>query len=545
MSKMTGGKAVVESLIAQGVDTVFGIISIHTLYIYDALREAVAAGRIRFIGARHEHALGCMADGYARVTGKPGVMLTSSGPGAADSIGALGESYHSSIPLLQITTEIESEWLGQGRGVTHEATRQLDMFASVTGWRSIAPSLSEIPNQIAEAFDHLATQHPRPAVLAIPTDWLESDADFEIIPSREHAGALPDAGALREAAAMLAGAQRPLIIAGGGVMRSGATGELRELAERFGIPVAAADGGKGAFPDDHLLGLGSVLGNRIWGNNPVQEYAGTCDVVMAVGTSLPWRSTLGVGLELPEQLIQVDIDPEMLGRNFPVRIGLAGDAKPVLRAILDAAAAGDGGTARAAEVAALKQATREGLEQQYPNEARLWERVRASMDRDAVMVLDSTVPGSRATRCFQTYEPNTFHQPHGWVSIGYGFAASLGAKVGVPERQVVCITGDGGFQYNVQELASAAQYGIAPVVVIFNDNAWGVLQGLQSTRLDERYFATDLANPDFRQLAAAYGAGYAHVTSIDELADTLGGIGRLDKLHLVEVATPDGITNFS
>ncbi|MEX2598435.1 MAG: thiamine pyrophosphate-binding protein, partial [Dehalococcoidia bacterium] len=184
MAKMTAGRAVVESLIAQGVDTVFGIISIHTLYIYDALRDAVDEGRIRFVGARHEHALGFMADGYARATGKPGVMLTSGGPGAADSVGALGESYHSSIPLLQITAEIENEWVGQGLGVTHEAKDQLGMFASVADWRRLVREPGGISNAIAEAFEHLRTHHPRPGVLAIPNDLLALEDDFEIIPSR-------------------------------------------------------------------------------------------------------------------------------------------------------------------------------------------------------------------------------------------------------------------------------------------------------------------------------------------------------------------------
>jgi acetolactate synthase-1/2/3 large subunit len=546
MAKMTTGRAVVESLIAQGVDTLFGIVSVHTLHIYDALKDAVEEGRLRFIGARHEHALGLMADGYARATGKPGVMLTSSGPGAADSIGALGESYHSSVPLLQITTEIESEWLGQGRGVTHEAKDQLGMFASVTDWRAVASTPQEVPNQIAEAFDALRSKHPRPAVLAIPTDFLPKEADFEIVPARAPAMPLPDPGALKLAAALIAGAKRPVIVVGSGVMQSDATTELRELAHLCHIPVAAADGGKGAFPEDHPLALGTVMGGRVWRDNPVQAYVGTCDVAVVVGTSLPFRSTLGVGLELPENLVQIDIDPSLFGRNYPVKVGLAGDAKAVLQALIAAI----GGSREApdderAEIARIKAATRAGLEEQYPNELRMWESVRSAIDRDAVVVCDSTVPGYAGTRCFQALEPRTFHHPHGWVSIGYGFAASLGAKVGVPDKQVVCVTGDGGFQYNVQELATAAQYGISPVVLLFNDNAWGVLELYQKNLLGGRYFATDLKNPDFGRLAAAYGVGYTHVESIDELSSALTSIGVPDRLHLIEVATPEGIANFS
>ena len=544
MAKMTAGKAIVESLIAQGVDTVFGIISVHTLHIYDALRDAVTDGRLRFVGARHEHALTFMADGYARATGKPGVMLTSSGPGAADSVGAMGESYHSSVPLLQITTEIESEWVGQGRGVTHEAIDQMSMFASVADWRGIAASPQDVPNQIADAFDHLRSHHPRPAVLAVPTDYLSVEADMEIVPAREPSIPKPDAAALASAAQMLRGAARPIIIAGGGVMRSGASDALRRLAEHFEIPVAVADGGKGAFPDDHPLGLGTVLGGRVWLRNPVQQYAATCDVALVVGTSLPFRSTSGVNLKLPDQLIQVDIDGAQYGRNYAVSVGLQGDARQVLEAL--GATDGDrkASAAERDELQRLKGASRASLEEQFPNELRLWQAVRSTLDRDAVVVSDSTVPGYAATRCFETYEPLTFHHPHGWVSIGYAFAASLGAKVGVPDRQVVCVSGDGGFQYNVQEMASAKQYGIAPVVLIFNDNAWGVLERYQKTNLGERYFATELVNPDFGQLCAAYGAGYDHVDSVDSLGSTLRRVGKPDRLHMIEVAIPDGVANF-
>jgi thiamine pyrophosphate-dependent acetolactate synthase large subunit-like protein len=546
MAKMTAGRAVVEALIAQGVDTVFGIISIHTLHIYDALREAVDEGHIRFVGARHEHALGFMADGYARATGKPGVMITSGGPGAADSIGAMGESYHSSVPILQITAEIESEWLGQGRGVTHEAVDQMAMFAPVTGWSALAESPQDVPNKIAAAFDHLRTQHPRPAVLAIPTDYLGQEADFEIIPVREPTFATPGASALAAAAAIVRDAKRPLIIAGGGVMRSGATDALRAFAERFDVPVAVADGGKGAFADDHPLGLGTVLGGRVWLDNPVQDYAGTCDAVVIVGTSMPFRSTKGVALQLPENTVQIDLDASMFGRNYPVKVGLAGDARQVIEAL--AAAIGEPRVSADDAHAALAQVkldARASLERQMPNELRMWEAVRAAIDRDAVVLADSTIAGYAATRCFPTYEPLTFHHPHGWVSIGYAFAASLGAKVGLPDRQVICVTGDGGFQYNIQELASAQQHGIAPVVLLFNDNAWGVLERYQKTAFDGRTFATSLVNPDFRQLSAAYGVGYHLARDVDELASALAATRNPERLQVIEVAIPDGVAGFA
>jgi acetolactate synthase-1/2/3 large subunit len=243
--------------------------------------------------------------------------------------------------------------------------------------------------------------------------------------------------------------------------------------------------------------------------------------------------------------VQIDLDPSMFGRNYPARVGIAGDAGQVLAALTTAI--GEPRTSSPEEhetLARVKLASRESLERQFPHELRMWEAVRSTIDRDAVVLADSTIAGYAATRCFQTYKPLTFHHPHGWVSIGYGFAASLGAKVGVPDRQVICVTGDGGFQYNVQELASAKQHGIAPVVLVFNDNAWGVLERYQQTVFDGRVFATSLINPDFRQLAAAYGVGYHLARDVDELTTALRNTRDPDRLQLIEVATPDGVAGF-
>lgn len=544
MSKMTGGQAVVESLIAQGVTTVFGIISIHTLSMYDALRDAVSEGRLKFVGGRHEHAVSFMADGYARATGKPGVVLTSSGPGASDSVGAIGESYHSSIPVLQITTEVEQGNIQSGKGVLHEAKDQAGMFASITGWQGLARGVEEIPNHIADVMENMRTKHPRPGVLHIPTDLLAAEADVEIIPERDVHRATADSSEIAKATELLVAAKRPAIVVGNGVMN--ATGELRQLAERLQIPVTEHDSGKGAFPNDHPLGLGSALPGRRSASSPVQEYLPTCDVVLVVGASLSHRSTKNLGLELNGKIIQVDIDPEMIGRNYPVTVGLVGDAKAILQQLVSATenTAPSRGVDHLSEIGALKTSVNAWLDQDYPNERRLWDGIRSVLDRDAVIVADSAMAGYAGHRCFQALEPRTFHHPHGWVSIGYGFAGSLGAKAGLPDRQVVCVTGDGGFQYNLQELGTAVQYGIAPVVLIFNDNKWGVLEQYQTSRFNGRYFATNLANPNFQALASAYGIESAQVGSIDQLVGELKRAVKSDRIQLIEVLTPEGIQKF-
>jgi len=542
MATMTGGRAVVEALIAQGVTTVFGIISVHNLHIFDALRGAEEQGRIRFVGGRHEHALAFMADGYARATGKPGVLVTSSGPGAADSVGGLGESFHSSIPILHVTTDIERDLVGKGKGSTHEAREQLRMFESVAGWTSLAASVADIPHQIAAAMNHLRTAHPRPAVVAVPTDLLAATADVEIIPPREAAPARASDTALAEAARLLAHAERPLVWAGNGVMMGDAGDELLRLAERLQVPIVAGDGGKGVAPEDHPLALGSGLGARLWGANPIHDYLPTCDAVLVAGASLPYRSTKGVGLRFPENLIHVDIDPGVFGRNYPAKVGLAGHVKAVLGQLLDAMPSS---VARPAgyrmELQRLKGRIHAGVESQFPNELRLWEGIRKVIDKDAIVVVDSAMVGYAAQRCFTVYEPRSFHGPHGWVSVGHAFPASLGMKAAYPDRQVICVTGDGGFQYNMQELGTAIQHGLAPVVVLFNDNAWGALKWYQERQFDRRFFGVDLINPDFRKLAAAYEITATRVDTVEQLLWNLQGALTTDRIQLIEVMTPAGV----
>ena len=542
---MTGGQAIVEALIAQGVRVVFGVISVHNLHLFDALRDAVEAGRIQFIGARHELAAGFMADGYARATGEPGIYVTSSGPGAADSMGAMGESYHSSVPVLQVTTEIEAEWLGQGRGVTHEANHQLEMFASVADFRALPLTVEDAAEQVAQAFEHMRSHHPRPAVVAVPTDLLAEESGAAIPRRRDLAPRQADGEAVAAALRMLERTERPVLWVGSGVMSAGASEELRVLAEALGAPVAIADGGKGAFPEDHPLCLGSALHGRFWGDNPIADFLPTCDVAIIVGSGMHFRSTKGVGLELPGAVIQIDIDEAVFDRNYPASVRLNGDARAVLRQLLEHAhRLPQASEAYREETARLRKLVAEGVRQQYPAESRLFDGIRAVLDRDAIVVADPAIPGYVAQRAFPAYEPGTFFHPHGWVGIGYSFPSSMGAKTGAPTRQVLCISGDGGFQYNMQELGTAVQYGISPIVLLFNDNAWGALQSMQRRSMGGRYFGSDLVNPDFVALAQAYGIAAARVHGADQLLDELEAALARNAISIIEAAIPEGLEAF-
>ena len=541
MPKLTGGQTVIESLKAQGVDTVFGIISIHNLDLFDSLFGSQDS--MQFIGGRLELGCGFMADGYARATGKPGVLFTSTGPGAADSVGAIGEAYFSGSPILEITTNVEQEFLGSGKLATHETKDQLGMFEAVTDWNASIPQVESIPDNITEAFDRFQTRRPRPIELEIPTDLLGSEADVEMLTARQPDIPKGDPNQVEKALQMLLKAKRPAILVGEEVQQLGGTQQIVELAEKLGAAVVTSDGAKGAFPEDHAQSLGQIMGKRIWGENPVQDWLGTCDLVVVLGSILPQRSTSGIGLQLPREMVHVLLDGEAIGKNYPVTVPIVANSQAVVQQWLGAIGDQDVHKGKAFQegISAIRSNMRERLEDTWSNELRVYEMVREVTPRNTIFSLDPAVAASRATRCLEIYEPRTYMHPHGWLGLGFAFPAAVGAKVGKPDSPVVCVTGDGGFQYNFQELATCAQYGIHPVVLMFNDNAWGVLKGFQGDRFGEnRRFATELVNPDFVKIFESYGFEGTKVNTVKELGKALENAIASGKTHLVEVQTPDG-----
>ncbi|MEK7814766.1 MAG: thiamine pyrophosphate-binding protein, partial [Chloroflexota bacterium] len=519
-------------------DTVFGIISVHTLDLFDALFDSQDS--LRFIGGRLELGCGYMADGYFRATGRPGVLLTSTGPGAADSVGALGEAYFSGSAVLEITTNVEQEFLGRGRLATHETKDQLGMFRAVTDWNALINQIEAIPDHLVEAFQRFQSRRPRPIELEIPTDLLGQQAEVEVLSSRPSDIPQGDPGMVERALAALLKARRPVIFLGEEVQSLGGTEEVVRLAERLGAPVVTGDGAKGAFPEDHPLSLGPALGRRIWGENPVQEWLGTCDLALVLGANLPYRSTVGVGLKLPKTVVHVLLDGEAIGKNYPTSIPIVANSRAVATQLLEGIGERDvyKGDSYRREIEGLRERIYLSLKEKWGRELATFEAIRAVTPRDTIFALDATVPASRAARCLPIYQPRTFMYPHGWAGLGFAFPASLGAKVGKPESPVVCVTGDGGFQYNFQELATAAQYGINPIVVIFNDNAWGVLKAYQQDRYHGRLMATELVNPDFVKLFDSYGFEGTQVKTVVELTRALEAAVAADRIQLIEVQIP-------
>ena len=544
MANRTVGEALVERLSLHGVDHLFGIISIHNLDIFDALYRH--QDRVRHIGGRSELGCGFMADGFARSSGRPGVLVSSTGPGAANSMHAVGEAYHSSSPLLHLTTTVARGEREQGLGLIHEPKKQFRMLRSVTGHARRVEDPADLAPAVDEAFAAMSTGRRRPAVLQFPNDLLGSPCGpgGRRPPGPEPTGAGEED--LDRIVSALRRAERPLIWAGEELAYAGAHGTLIRLAETLGVPVVTGDGAKDAFPEDHPLSLGTSLGQRIWADNPVHDFLPGCDLVLALGAGFIHRSTVQLGIRLPEQLIQVVADPDYLGRNYPVSLGILADGGVVASQILDRVRDLDLSTSQGYrdEIRNLKRLIRAELQRQWPLETRAMEAIRSVLPRETITTWDTTVPASRASRAFQVYRPGTFLNPYGWVGIGFSFPAALGAKAASPATPVVCFSGDGGFQYCISELATSVQYGLNVTVVLFNDDAWGVLKWLQKTNYGGRYLGTDLANPDFVKLAEGFGVAGARVDSLAELLPVLEEAVGSDRTTLIDVRIPRGFSEF-
>ena len=540
MPRMSGAQAITESLKVHQVDTIFGIISVHTLDLFDVLFDD--QDNLRFIGCRQELGAGFMADGYARATGKPGVLLTSTGPGAADSVGALGEAYYSSSPVLELTTNVEQEYVNSGKLSTHETKDQLGMFKAVTDWNAFIDQIESIPDHMVEAFQRFQARRPRPIELELPTDLLGKQAEVEVLSPREPDIPQGDPVMVERALDALLKAKRPVIFVGEEVQSLGGAEEIVRLAETLGAPIVTGDGAKGAIPEDHPMSLGQILGQRIWGENPLQEWISTCDVVLVLGSILPLRSTVGVGLKLPPTVVHVLLDGESIGKNYATEIPIAASSRAVARQLLEGIGGRDvyKGDSYRKEIDSMREQVYKNLQEKWGNETRTFEAIRAVTPKDTIFSLDATVPTSRAIRCLPIYHPRTFMYPHGWAGIGFAFPAGMGAKVGKPKQPVVCVTGDGGFQYNFQELATAAQYGINPIILMFNDNAWGVLKGYQANNYNSRFLGTDLVNPDFVKLFESYGFEGAKVSTVEQLSRALEQAVASNRTQLIEVQTPNG-----
>jgi acetolactate synthase-1/2/3 large subunit len=524
---MTGGQALVQQLKREGINTIFGLPGVQLDWAFDAIWEE--RDHFKVYQTRHEQACAYMADGYARSTGKIGLCMVVPGPGLLNASGALSTAYAVSSPVFVVTGQIESKNINKGRGLLHEVNDQLGMIAHVTKWQALALTPAEIPGLVHEAVHQLKTDRPRPVELEVPPDVFEAKGEVTLLDAEAYERPGPDADLIDRAAQLLGRAKNPVIFSGGGVLSSGAWVELQRLAETLEAPVIMSNNGKGALSDRHHLAF-PMRG--------MPELAPDADAVLLVGTRFVQGIMAQVvqgWLTAEKALIQLDVDETEVGRNYPPTVGIVSDAKKGLAALAERVERYNlKRESRREELLGLKQYLEEDAMRQQP-QAAYGMALRAELPEDGVLFQESTQVGYWASAAFPVYQPRTFFTSGYQGTLGYGFATALGAQVGLPDRKVVSINGDGGFFYNVQELSTMVQQHIPLTAVVFNDNAYGNVKRIQETRFQGHTIASDLHNPDMLKLAEAYGVEGRRANSPAELQATLQDVLRRNDPVLIEV----------
>lgn len=486
-----GGQLVVAQLAREGVEVVFGLPGDQTMHLLDAFYDS----GIRWVTTRHEQATTYMADGYARATGRPGVACVVPGVGVYNAASGLATAYACSSPVLLLAGQVNRAGIGAGLGLLHDVHDQLEVVRPVTKWATRVLDAAALPPAVHEAFRQMRTGRARPTHVEAPPEAFAETAEVATLDPAPRAPTEPNPERITEAARVLAAATRPLVVAGGGAVLGDASGELTAVAEALQAAVVTTREGKGSVDARHPLVVGTM-----WNNPRLRPVLDAADVVLAVGTRLA-----GFGFPPSTRIVQIDADPAEIGRNAPVEVAVPGDARLALAALRDAL---DGlvpaRVSRAAEVAAQRAAIEEQLRAIGPA-AGIVETLRAALPDDAIVVPDTATVAYMCHMHFPVYEPRTYLPSSFMGTLGFAYPTALGAKVGRPERTVVAVVGDGGFLFTATEMATAAQYGIATVTVVFDDGAYGNSNRDQRERFGGRELGTELRNPDWVALANAFG----------------------------------------
>jgi len=523
MVKMTGGQALAKSLYREGVRVIFGLPGVQLYHMMDGLYDEPG---IRFITVRHEQATAYMADGYARASGEIGTALVVPGPGLLNASSALSTAYSASSPVLMVTGQIEKDEIGGDRGMLHEVNDQLDAIKPVTKWAKRMLDPAEVPEIVHEAFHHLKNGRPRPVEIEIPPETLAEVGEVELLEPEAPRPVAAPTDQIEAAADVLIGAAKPLIWAGGGVISSEGTDALTKLAEFLQAPVVTTAEGKGAISDRHPLSLGAL-----WlRNDTIARKEFGHDVILAVGTRLVTSQWLD-----GQKVVQIDIDPEEIGRGYENTMRVEGDAKMTMENLLTALAAKTSAKEDNSAAINAQKTQRDNDIIKVEPQKELLEAVRKGMPEDGILISGMTQLGYYSRAHFPVYEPRTFITSSYSGNLGYAYPTALGAKVAQPDKAVVCLSGDGGFMFNSQEMSTAVAHNINVVVVVFNDNAYGNVKRDQMNQFSGRTIGVELHNPDFVKLAEAYGAVGFVANGPDELEATLKKALTLDSPVLIEV----------
>jgi thiamine pyrophosphate-dependent acetolactate synthase large subunit-like protein len=542
MKTMTGGQAAVEALKVENVRHVFGLIGSATMEMFDALYDA---DTIKLVGVHDERTGTHMADGYARVSGEAGVVLAGqNGPGATNLVTGLGQAAAAFSPVVSIAGALSSAH------VYRDAFQEVDqqaLFTPVTKKTWTATSSDRVPEMMRAAFRTALTPRRGPVQLNLPRDVLSGQADFEDFQQpaayRNHSLPAASGDVLQDAAKLLAGASRPVIIAGGGIKNTGGHEAALALAEQINAPVVTAPGHGDAIPFGHPLNAGQ-MGPR--GNVVASRLVKEADVIVALGTRLGFNSTFYSydNINRDAAIIQIELDPAAIGRHFPVSVGIWADAPTVARQLADAV----GKMQRKAEVdqwCETYKAERTAYLNKRDAEAQmvhpiqpsgLFKVLRDVMPKDSAVTMDAGTLCLQATDALNYWQPKSLFTPLDFGLVGFSFSCGLGIKLARPERNVISLMGDGGFGMTISELSTAVDYGINTVTVVMNNKCWGAEKAYQRDFFNGRYIGADVSSPPFDKAAELYGAkGYA-VDRIEDVGDAIKAALACGKPAVIDVA---------
>ena len=543
MAQMMAGRAIVEALRAEGVDHIFGLVGTTTNSI---VTELYGRDDIRFIDTRHEEGAAFMAYGYARASGKPTACVTTSGPGTINLATGISLAYKGRAPVIVIAGNTAQDY------TYRDGAQEFDLvsvFKSTTKMALQVNQAERIPEMLHYAFRTALAGKRGPVLLDIPRNLIDGQTlDWTVQPPESYRAVADrvegDNRAVQQAAALLAQAQRPLLLAGGGIIDAEGVDEAVALAERLDLAVVPSYGHNDAFPNSHRLYVGPPGGR---GAGEALEALNRADVILALGTRINQGSTSwDYSVINPEtRIIQVDIDPQEIGRNYPVAVGIVGDAGAVARQLSGVLSqqfpegrANPDWSGETARLRANRQA-RLSAESELAGEPMLPQRVYRELvkvlPRDCMVTIDAGIaPGLSYDRL--SYElPRTMFNYAGQGGLGMGLGVGLGTKLGRPDRPAVSIQGDGGFLYTSQELNTAVRKGIPLVSIVLNNSCHGAEKAQQQRYYDQRYIGVDLENPRFDRLAEVYGAKGYYVERPEDVADAVREALTLDGPSVVEI----------
>ena len=511
--RITVADSLLQELQRQGADTIFGIISIHNIPIFDALERR---GGFRVVSARHEGAAVNMADAYSRVSGKLGVALTSTGTGAGNAAGALIEAWNGGAPLLHITGQVASPYVDTGRGYIHDCKGQFAMLEGISKNAHRVRRAEQAPSVFQRAIAQAITAPAGPVSVEIPIDFqaaLINPAEVNSVAAAADSVALD----LNEAVERIVAAKRPIIWAGGGAMLSDSSNEVRQLMEMLDAAVITTQSGRGIVPETDSRCIGHFATYPA-----LKEWVGTADLLISIGVRFRGNETSNWTLKTPAEHIGIDADPTAINRNFPHSIGLVGNAKTILSSLIPLLE-----KKRLQPKLDFREDVsklRAGLRQQLRDTLGPWEGVldgiRETIPKDAILVRDVTVPATTwgARIIERLYPRTTVHASAG--GIGQGLPMAIGAQIAAPSKTVVLMAGDGGLLLNIGEMAVARHENAPVVVILFDDGGYGVLRNIQNAHFDGRTIGVDLRSPDFVAIAQAFGFGSRRVKTVAEFRST-------------------------